>query len=60
MTRMLFAALGLITEVVPVPHTEFVAAAPRPPYSVLTTNRQPRFVLPPWQEGVRAFARALC
>jgi dTDP-4-dehydrorhamnose reductase len=60
MTRMLFSILGLNTEVVAVPHTEFLAAAVRPCYTVLTTIQEPRILLPPWQEGVRAFAHALC
>jgi dTDP-4-dehydrorhamnose reductase len=59
MTQLLFSTLGLKTEVVPVPHTEFPAAAVRPRYTVLTTFQEPQILLPPWEEGVRAFARAL-
>ncbi|HKD68673.1 MAG TPA: dTDP-4-dehydrorhamnose reductase [Candidatus Binataceae bacterium] len=59
LTRMLFCSLGLETEVVPVSHAEFPAPAPRPHNSVLTTAQEPAIVLPPWQEGVRAYARAL-
>jgi dTDP-4-dehydrorhamnose reductase len=59
MTRLLFSILGLNTEVLPVPHTEFPAAAIRPRYTVLTTIQEPRMLLPPWQEGVRAFADAV-
>ena len=57
--RLLFSMLDLKTEVLPVLHTEFPAAARRPAYSVLTTIQEPRIVLPPWQEGVGAFVRAL-
>lgn len=56
MTRLLFSILGLNTEVVPVSHTEFPAAAVRPRYTVLTTIQEPRILLPPWQEGIQAFA----
>ncbi len=59
MTRWLFSILGLNTAVVPVAHTEFPAAAARPRYSVLTTIQEPRIMLPPWQEGISAFARDL-
>jgi len=60
MTRLLFSILGLKNEVLPVTHTEFPAAANRPRYTVLTTIQEPRMLLPPWQEGVSAFAHALC
>jgi dTDP-4-dehydrorhamnose reductase len=59
LTRLLFSMLDLKTEVLPVAHTEFPAAARRPAYSVLTTIQKPRITLPPWQEGVAAFVRAL-
>jgi len=57
MTRLLFSILGLKAEVVPVPHTEFHAAAVRPRYTVFTIIQEPRILLPPWQEGIHAFAR---
>ncbi len=57
MTRLLFSILGLNTDVVPVSHTEFPAAAVRPRHTVLTTIQEPRILLPPWQEGIHAFAR---
>jgi dTDP-4-dehydrorhamnose reductase len=59
MTRMLFELLGLQTPVLPASHTEFPAAAVRPRYSALTSIQEPRILLPPWQEGIRAFADAL-
>jgi dTDP-4-dehydrorhamnose reductase len=59
MTRMLFSILGLNTEVVPVPHTEFSAPAVRPGNTVMTTIQEPQILLPHWSEGISAFARAL-
>lgn len=59
MTRLLFELLGLQTSVLPARHTEFPSAATRPRYSALTSIQQPSILLPPWQEGVRAFAHAL-
>jgi len=59
MTRLLFSILGLNTEVIPVPHSVFPAAAARPRHTVLTSIQEPQIFLPPWQEGIRAFARAL-
>lgn len=59
LTQTLFSRLGLRTEVLPVSHREFPVAATRPRYAVLTTIQEPQITLPPWQEGVRAFARAL-
>lgn len=59
MTRLLFSILRVHTKVLPVPHTEFPAPAVRPRYSVLTTIQEPQILLPSWQDGVRAFARAL-
>ncbi|HUA35999.1 MAG TPA: dTDP-4-dehydrorhamnose reductase [Candidatus Binataceae bacterium] len=52
----LFALLGIKTRLVPVSQSEFPVAATRPPYSVLATIRDAEFVLPPWQDGVSAFA----
>ncbi len=59
LVRLLFSLLNLKTSVVPVTHDEFPEAAPRPAYSVMTTLRQPRIILPAWQEGVAEFVRAL-
>ena len=59
MTCMLFGLLGLRTPVLPAMHTEFPSAAARPRYSALTSIQEPRILLPPWQEGIRAFAHAL-
>jgi dTDP-4-dehydrorhamnose reductase len=38
---------------------EFPRPAPRPRYSVLTTIREPRIQLPPWRDGLAAFAKEL-
>jgi dTDP-4-dehydrorhamnose reductase len=59
MTRLLFSTLGLKTEVAALAHTESPAAAVRPRYTPLTTIQEPQILLPPWQEGIRAFGRAL-
>jgi dTDP-4-dehydrorhamnose reductase len=57
LTRALFREMRIAAEVVPVTTAEFPRPAKRPAYSALTTIRDPRIVLPPWQEGVAAFAR---
>jgi dTDP-4-dehydrorhamnose reductase len=59
LARLLFACLGLDAELIPASAAEFHEAARRPRFSELTTARVPRIVLPPWQEGVTAFARDL-
>lgn len=58
-TRTLYRALGIHTPVRPVSTSEFFRPAQRPRYAVLTTMQDPRIVLPPWEEGVAAFAQAL-
>ena len=55
----LYNALGVRTEVIPVSHREFNAAAVRPAFSALTSIRQPPVVLPSWQEGVRSYCKAV-
>jgi dTDP-4-dehydrorhamnose reductase len=55
----LFEALGAGTTAVPVSSAEFPRPARRPRYSVLTTIQEPRIVLPPWEEGIREYARLL-
>lgn len=59
LTCRLFERRGIRTPVVPVTTEEFVRPAPRPRYSVLTTLQEPRIVLPPWEDGLDAFCRAL-
>jgi dTDP-4-dehydrorhamnose reductase len=59
LTRALFALRGITTPLVPVTTAEFPRPAPRPRYSVLTTLQEPRILLPPWQDGLAEFCRAL-
>ncbi len=59
LTRSVYDALGIKTAVHPVATSEFPRPAPRPRYAVLTTVQDPTILLPPWQEGVAAFAAAV-
>jgi dTDP-4-dehydrorhamnose reductase len=59
LARALYAALGIATPVVAVTTEEFPRPAPRPRFAPLATLQSPRIVLPPWEEGVRDFARDL-
>ena len=55
--RTLFREARLDVLVEPASTKDFPRPARRPTYSVLTTIRKPRILLPPWEEGVAAFAR---
>ena len=57
LARALFREAGLDVAVEPAFAKDFPRPARRPAYSVLTTIRKPRILLPPWEEGVAAFAR---
>jgi dTDP-4-dehydrorhamnose reductase len=59
LTVALFEQMRVSATVSPVTTAEFPRPAPRPRYSVLTTAREPRILLPPWREGLREFAQAL-
>lgn len=59
LTCELYRCLGIRTPVHPASRAEFARPAERPVYSVLTTAQSPAITLPPWQEGVAAFAAAL-
>jgi dTDP-4-dehydrorhamnose reductase len=59
LTKRLYAELRIETPVHPVATAEFPRPAKRPARSVLTTLQEPRVLLPPWEEGVAEFARAL-
>jgi dTDP-4-dehydrorhamnose reductase len=59
LTVALFERMRISAAVTPVTTAEFPRPAPRPRYSVLTTVREPRIVLPPWQEGLDAFVAAV-
>ena len=56
--RALLDAAGIGTPLVPVGTDAFPRPAPRPAYAVLTTRRDPPILLPPWEEGVAAWAAA--
>jgi dTDP-4-dehydrorhamnose reductase len=59
LTVALFDRMSLKAPVTPVSTAEFPRPAPRPRYSVLATSREPRIVLPPWQQGLDAFVAEL-
>lgn len=59
LTRTLYRCLALTTPVQPVATAEFPRPAERPRYSVLTTLQDPAILLPPWEDGVAAFADAV-
>lgn len=55
-TQALYKALGFQTSLVPVATAQFPRPAKRPAYAVLTSLQSPSVHLPPWEEGVCAFA----
>jgi dTDP-4-dehydrorhamnose reductase len=59
LTCTLYRMLSIQTPVLPVSTAEFPRPARRPRYAVLTTVQDPRIILPPWEEGVAAFAQAV-
>ncbi|HEV8714822.1 MAG TPA: dTDP-4-dehydrorhamnose reductase [Candidatus Binatia bacterium] len=59
LTRTLYRLLGIHTLVRPVATADFPRPAERPCYSVLTTIQDPYILLPPWEEGLAEFVRAL-
>ncbi len=56
LTRRLFDALGVKTQLLAVTTAEFPRPARRPAYSVLTSWQDPPIRLPPWEAGVAEFA----
>lgn len=58
MTRKLYHLLGIGTVAHPAATAEFPRPAPRPRYSALTTIQEPEILLPPWEDGLAAFASA--
>jgi dTDP-4-dehydrorhamnose reductase len=56
LTCALFRLKGVETPVTPVKTAEFPRPARRPRLSSLVSTREPRIVLPPWEEGLACFA----
>ncbi len=52
----LFGRLGLGASVEPTTSDQFPRRARRPRYAPLVTLQEPRLLLPPWEEGVAAYA----
>jgi dTDP-4-dehydrorhamnose reductase len=59
LTCALYRHLTIATPVRSITTPEFPRPAKRPAYSVLTTIQDPTILLPPWEEGVAAFAKAV-
>ena len=59
LTRALYCERGIETPVRPVPTSAFPRPARRPPFSALTTVKEPRILLPSWEEGLRAFVATI-
>jgi dTDP-4-dehydrorhamnose reductase len=59
LTVALFERMHVSAAVTPVTTAEFPRPAPRPRYSVLTTAREPRILLPAWRQGLDAFVAAV-
>lgn len=59
LTRRLYQLFSVKTLVEPCTTQEFSRPAKRPAYSVLTTIREPRILLPPWEDGLEQFAKAM-
>jgi dTDP-4-dehydrorhamnose reductase len=53
----IFRRCGIAAALEPVTAAEVARPAARPAFSALTTVREPAVLLPPWEEGVAAFAR---
>jgi dTDP-4-dehydrorhamnose reductase len=56
LARTLFALKGLRTDVQAIASAELARPARRPAFSALATVQEPRILLPPWEDGLRAFA----
>lgn len=60
LVQALYHACSISTKVEPVPSSTFPRPAARPAYSALATIRTPpSIILPPWRQGMEAFAKAI-
>jgi len=59
LTKELYQASGIQTQVKPVPATQFPQAATRPDYSVMTTLRPEELKLPHWKTGLQEFVHKM-
>lgn len=59
LTRRLFHRMGLASEVTAVTTGEFPRPATRPAFSALVSLQDPPISLPPWEQGVDEFCRAI-
>jgi len=59
LTRRLYQLFGIKTAVEACTMEEFPRPAKRPAYSVLATIREPKILLPPWEDGLEQFAKAM-
>ena len=59
LVQEVYRAFGISTKIEPVPSSTFPRPAARPAYSALGTNRSQAIVLPPWKQGIEAFAKAI-
>lgn len=59
LTLQLYSLMKLAPQVRPVATADYPRPAPRPRYSVLITIQEPEILLPPWQEGLADFTKAI-
>jgi dTDP-4-dehydrorhamnose reductase len=59
MARKLYQLFGIGTIALPAATAEFPRPAPRPRYSALTTVQEPEILLPPWEESMVEYAKAM-